>query len=77
MWQEDNPVFSSLPDAPSTRFKHWPPASSRGSKSSQLMIEHHCGSEKIQMTLNENGDLWCQGYVSPRRGSSLSDLKEL
>jgi hypothetical protein len=22
MWQEDNPVFSSLPDAPSTRFKH-------------------------------------------------------
>jgi hypothetical protein len=54
MWQKDNPVFSFLSDAPSKRFKHQPPAFSRGSKSSQLMIEYHCGSKKIQMTLTEN-----------------------
>jgi hypothetical protein len=53
MWkEEEDSAFSSLPDAPTKRLKHRPTATD-GKQSSQITIEHRCGSKQIQMTIDE------------------------
>ncbi len=42
-----------MPDAPTKHFKQRPTAT-YDNKSSQITIEHHCGSKQIQMTIDEN-----------------------
>ncbi len=53
MWKEEESAFPSMPDAPTKRFKRRPTAKD-GNKSSQITIEHRCGSKQIQMTIDEN-----------------------
>jgi hypothetical protein len=52
MWKEEDSAFPSMPNALTKWLKHRPTATV-GNKSSQITIEHHCGSKQIQMTIDE------------------------
>jgi hypothetical protein len=46
MWKEEDSAFPSMPNAPTKRLKHRPTVTD-GNKSSQITIEHRCGSKTI------------------------------
>jgi hypothetical protein len=72
MWQEDDTVHLSLPMSPSKHLSGHPFASLTGAaKSSQLLIEHHCGFRVIKMTVNEDN---IGSWLNNLRGDKLCNV---